>query len=117
MSAALLDTNAVSDLMRDHPQVKARLAAHQDAIAASVVVLGEIRYGAFRRSFSLPGHVTGDDVTANYDAGVLSIRVAGAYAGTTPRRIPVNGLTPGVVGAEPTGQDACRRSDNALPLT
>jgi hypothetical protein len=26
MPAALLDTNAVSDLMRDHPQVKSRVA-------------------------------------------------------------------------------------------
>lgn len=51
----------------------------------------EVRYGAFRRSFSLPEHVTGDDVTATYDAGVLSVRVTGAYAGTKPQRIPVSG--------------------------
>jgi HSP20 family protein len=54
-------------------------------------VLRELRYGAFRRSFSLPEHVTADDVSARYDAGVLSVRVAGAYVGTAPRRIPVNG--------------------------
>jgi HSP20 family protein len=54
-------------------------------------VLREVRYGAFRRSFSLPEHVTADDVTASYDAGVLSVRITGAYAGTTPRRIRVNG--------------------------
>jgi HSP20 family molecular chaperone IbpA len=54
-------------------------------------MLREVRYGAFRRSFSLPEHVTGDDVTASYDTGVLSVRVSGAYAGITPRRIPVNG--------------------------
>jgi predicted nucleic acid-binding protein len=48
MAAALLDTNAVSDLMRDHPQVKARVAAHPDLIATSVVVAGEIRYGLER---------------------------------------------------------------------
>jgi HSP20 family protein len=53
-------------------------------------VLREVRYGAFRRSFSLPEHVTADDVTASYDAGVLSVRVSGAFAGTTPQRIPVN---------------------------
>ena len=57
-------------------------------------VLREVRYGAFRRLFSLPEHVTDDDVTASYDAGVLSVRIAGAYAGTTPRRIPVNGVAP-----------------------
>jgi predicted nucleic acid-binding protein len=48
MAAALLDTNAVSDLMRDHPQVLARLGAHADPIATSVVVIGEIRYGLDR---------------------------------------------------------------------
>ncbi|AQA03586.1 heat-shock protein Hsp20 [Mycobacterium sp. MS1601] len=39
----------------------------------------EVRYGSFRRSFALPEHITGEDVTASYDAGVLNIRVAGAH--------------------------------------
>ncbi len=52
-------------------------------------VLREVRYGSFRRAFRLPSHVTDADVTANYDAGVLTVRVAGAYAGSTPTRIPV----------------------------
>jgi len=51
--------------------------------------LREVRYGAFRREFALPQQVSGEAVSASYDAGVLSIRVAGAYAGTEPRRIPV----------------------------
>jgi HSP20 family protein len=42
--------------------------------------LREVRYGAFRRSFSLPGHVSSDGVSASYDAGVLTVRVVGAYA-------------------------------------
>lgn len=41
--------------------------------------LREVRYGSFRRSFALPEHVTGENVTASYDSGVLSIRVAGAH--------------------------------------
>lgn len=41
--------------------------------------LREIRYGSFRRSFQLPAHVTGDAITASYDAGVLTVRVTGAY--------------------------------------
>lgn len=49
----------------------------------------EIRYGAFRRSFSLPQHVAADAVTASYDAGVLSVRVAGAHAGTGTRKVTV----------------------------
>jgi tRNA(fMet)-specific endonuclease VapC len=48
MAAALLDTNAVSDLMRDDPKVKARLASHPDPVSTSVVVVGEIRYGLAR---------------------------------------------------------------------
>jgi predicted nucleic acid-binding protein len=48
MPAALLDTNAVSDLMRDHPQVKVCIATHADPIVTSVVVVGEIRYGLDR---------------------------------------------------------------------
>lgn len=48
MSAALLDTNAISDLMRDHPPILARIAQHTDPITTSVIVVGEIRYGLER---------------------------------------------------------------------
>jgi HSP20 family protein len=59
--------------------------------------LREVRYGSFRRSFALPTHVTADAITASYDAGVLSIRVPGAYAGTENRKIAVTtGTTPAV---------------------
>jgi HSP20 family molecular chaperone IbpA len=51
--------------------------------------LREIRYGSFRRSFQLPTHVTGEAVAASYDAGVLTVRVAGAYAGSAPQRIAI----------------------------
>ncbi|NDJ89894.1 Hsp20/alpha crystallin family protein [Mycolicibacter kumamotonensis] len=51
--------------------------------------LREVRYGSFRRSFAVPAHVTGDAVTASYDAGVLTVRVAGVYAGSEPRRIAI----------------------------
>lgn len=48
MPTALLDTNAVSDLMRDEPKTKARVAAHPDPVLTSVIVAGEIRYGLDR---------------------------------------------------------------------
>ena len=51
--------------------------------------LREIRYGSFRRSFQLPAHVTGEAVTASYDDGVLTVRVAGAYTGTQAQRIAI----------------------------
>ncbi|WP_055402852.1 MULTISPECIES: Hsp20/alpha crystallin family protein [unclassified Mycobacterium] len=51
--------------------------------------LREVRYGSFRRSFALPAHVTGEAITASYDAGVLTVRVTGAYAGNQPQRIAI----------------------------
>jgi HSP20 family protein len=51
--------------------------------------LQEVRYGSFRRSFQLPAHITGEAVSASYDAGVLTVRVAGAYAGAQPQRIAI----------------------------
>ena len=51
--------------------------------------LREVRYGAFSRSFTLPAGVAADAVSAGYDAGVLSVRVAGAYAVPAARRIAV----------------------------
>jgi HSP20 family protein len=41
--------------------------------------LREVRYGAFRRSFALPEHITGENITASYDAGMLTVRVAGVH--------------------------------------
>jgi HSP20 family molecular chaperone IbpA len=62
--------------------------------------LHEVRYGSFRRTFTLPAHVTGSDLTATYDKGVLTVRVAGAYRGTTTHRVPVTaGTTQAVAGA------------------
>jgi len=55
--------------------------------------LHEVRYGSFRRTFTLPAHVTGNDLTATYDKGVLTVRVAGAYRGSTTHRIPVTAGT------------------------
>lgn len=52
-------------------------------------ILREVRYGSFRRAFRLPSHVTDADVSAGYDAGVLTVRITGAFAGTTAKRIPV----------------------------
>lgn len=51
--------------------------------------LREVRYGSFRRSFQLPAHITSDAISASYDAGVLTVRVAGAYAGTQAKRIAI----------------------------
>jgi HSP20 family molecular chaperone IbpA len=51
--------------------------------------LREVRYGSFSRSFQLPAHIAGEALSASYDAGVLTVRVAGAYTGTTAQRIAI----------------------------
>lgn len=66
-------------------------AADGDGDTGALRLRTEVRYGAFRRSFTLPEHVTAEALTATYDAGVLTVRVAGAYAGTEPRKIAVTG--------------------------
>jgi HSP20 family protein len=63
---------------------KGRLVIHgehrdQHADEKDGRTLREIRYGSFRRSFQLPAHVTGEAIAASYDAGVLTVRVTGAY--------------------------------------
>jgi HSP20 family protein len=50
----------------------------------------EFRYGSFTRSFRLAPSVTADAVSASYDAGVLTVRVAGAYAETAGQRIAIS---------------------------
>lgn len=51
--------------------------------------LREVRYGSFRRSFRLPTHITSESISASYDAGVLAVRVAGAYKGAEAQRIAI----------------------------
>jgi HSP20 family protein len=68
----------------------------------------EVRYGAFRRAFALPAHVTAEAITASYDAGVLSVRVAGAHAVGGARRIAVTAGRPDAVAQsiEPASEPA-----------
>ena len=50
----------------------------------------EFRYGSFRRSFRLAQQVTAEQVSASYDAGVLTVRVAGAYAKADGQKIEIS---------------------------
>jgi HSP20 family protein len=61
--------------------------------------LREVRYGSFRRTFRLPEGVTAGSVSASYDAGVLSVRVTGAYAGTGTRKVEITTGTPEIQAA------------------
>ncbi|MET3962851.1 HSP20 family protein [Marmoricola sp. OAE513] len=49
----------------------------------------EFRYGAFKRTFRLGGQVGADQVSASYDAGVLTVRVANAYAKPAGQKIEI----------------------------
>jgi len=55
--------------------------------------LREVRYGSFRRTFSLPRHITADALSADYNDGVLTVRVSGAFQDAEPKRIAVTGVT------------------------
>src|SRR5437016_6293142 len=48
MPTYLLDTNALSDLIRDHPKIRTNLNTHRGPKFTSVINVGEIRYGLER---------------------------------------------------------------------
>jgi HSP20 family protein len=68
------------------------------------VLTRELRYGSFQRSFKLPDGVDADRVTAEFDNGVLKVRVAGMTTPVEqPRKIAVrsaNGATPRQIEGE-----------------
>jgi HSP20 family molecular chaperone IbpA len=54
----------------------------------------EFRYGSFRRTFRLAPQVTSEAVSASYDAGVLTLRVTGAYAEAEGQQVAISTGTP-----------------------
>lgn len=58
--------------------------------------LSEFRYGSFRRTFRLGANVTGEAVSASYDAGVLTVRVSGAFAETEGHQVAITTGAPAV---------------------
>ena len=60
----------------------------------------EFRYGSFTRSFRLAPSVTAEAVSASYDAGVLTVRVAGAYAETEGHKVEISTGTPELADGE-----------------
>jgi len=66
----------------------------------------EFRYGSFTRSFRLAPSVSAEAVSASYDAGVLTVRVAGAYAEAEGHKIEIsNGTSELVEGAVGQSQE------------
>jgi HSP20 family protein len=65
----------------------------------------ETRYGSFRRVVTLPRAASGEEVTARYDAGVLTVTVGGVLAGPATHRVTVeSGPAPVVEQAAPETQ-------------
>jgi len=60
----------------------------------------ERRYGSFSRSFTLPNTVETDNIQADYDQGVLKIRLA-KRAEAKPKQIKVNIGQKGIEGKKP----------------
>jgi predicted nucleic acid-binding protein len=95
MPSVLLDTNAVSDLMRDHPQIKARVASCSDPVLTSVIVAGEICHGLSRlppgkKRTDLEGRAQG--VLALLHAAPVIEAIAAAY-GRLKATLESQGLT------------------------
>lgn len=65
---------------------------HESATGENArTLVREIRYGAFRRDFALPENVTADDVEADYQNGVLVVRVKNVTKPVeAPRKIAIN---------------------------
>ncbi len=55
------------------------------------VLVREHRYGSFRREFALPPGITGDDVEAAYENGILEIRIKGVtQPEPQPQKVEIN---------------------------
>ena len=59
----------------------------------------ERRFGTFSRSISLPNSVKADDISANYEDGILTLRLPKAEE-AKPRRIEVKGSKGKVIEAK-----------------
>ena len=73
-----------------------RRDVHEEATPANgkeqrKVLVRELRYGSFRREFALPEGVGADDVSADYDKGLLHVRVHNVTRPVeAPRKIQVS---------------------------
>lgn len=77
MPTYLLDTNALSDLIRDHPKIRTNLNAHRGSKFTSVINVGEIRYGLER----LPAGKKKSDLERR---AIAVLKVIGIAAMTEP---------------------------------
>src|SRR5690606_11298453 len=75
------------------------------------VLVREVRYGAFRRAFQLPEGVTADQIEAEYDNGLLKVRVKNVTKPVDPpRKIPIKGATRVIEGKATETRDTAAKS-------
>jgi HSP20 family protein len=55
------------------------------------ILVRELRYGSFRRTFQLPPGVTPDQIEADVDKGMLRIRIKNVTRQVAPQKISVHG--------------------------
>jgi HSP20 family protein len=79
------------------------------------VVTRERRHGAFQREFNLPDSVGAEQISATYDNGILSVRLAGAMTVNRSRRIPVAAGAPTVPAVSRAGGSTPDASGAAAP--
>jgi HSP20 family protein len=81
----------------------------------------EMRYGSFRRVFRLPDHITPEDLSATYDAGLLTVRVKGAHTPPKPVTVSIATGTPAAAAvtaeSSPASQPATTESVSETPAT
>jgi len=66
MPPPLLDTNAISDLMRGNALLHTHVGNHPDPIQTSVISIGEISYGLERLPFGQEANGLGSEGTAGF---------------------------------------------------
>lgn len=68
-----------------------RSSTREESSEDHKVLVREFRYGSFRRDFVLPEGIGADAVSADYDKGVLKVRVTGVTKPPAePKKIAVN---------------------------
>ncbi|MCB0917768.1 MAG: Hsp20/alpha crystallin family protein [Actinobacteria bacterium] len=75
-----------------------RKSEHTETAEDHHVLVRELRYGSFRRQFVLPEGLGAENVSADYDKGVLRVRVAGVTKPPEePKKISVTDRSNNVV--------------------
>jgi len=102
-------TDATVEIEKGHLVIRGerRQQTSEERQGASV---REMRYGTFRRVFRLPEHVGPEDLTASYDAGLLTVRVAGAYSPPKPISVQIGVGSPAQKSVDATATPSMQQS-------